>query len=79
MNAHLITLLNVSGIAKRNARLPLLRAGKVWANTLISRLVYPLNHALRLFNIRTPCQKLMRRLCRHAFPLCQQPTSIMPL
>ena len=62
MNTHLITLLNVSGIAKRNARLALLRAGKVCANTLMSRLVYPFNNALRLFNIRTPCQKLMRRL-----------------
>ena len=79
MNAHLIKLLNVSGIAKRNARLALLRAGKVCANTLMSRLVYPFNNALRLFNIRTPCQKLMRRFCRHAFFLCQQSTSMMPL
>ena len=79
MNPHLITLLNVSVIAKRNARLPLVIAGKVCANTLMSRLFPPLNHALRLFNIRTPCQKLMRRLCRHTFSLCQQPTPMIPL
>ena len=79
MNTHLITLLNVSGIAKRNGRLPLVRAGKVCVNTLMSRLVYPLNHALRPVGIRAPCQKLLRRLGWHAFSLCQQPASMMPL
>ena len=79
MNAHIITLLNVSGITKRNARLALVRAGKVSANTLMSRLVYPFNNALRSFNIRTHCQKLMRSFCRHAFSRCQQSTSMMPL
>ena len=79
MNAHLKTLLNVSGIAKRNGRLPLVRAGKVCVNTLMSRLVYPLNHLLRPFDIRTPCQKIVRRLCRYAFSLCQQPASMMVL
>ena len=78
MIAHLKTLLNVSGIAKRNGRLPLLRAGKVCVNTLMSRLVYPLNHLLRPFDVRTPCQKLARRLWRYAFSLCQQLASMMP-
>lgn len=79
MNTHLKTLLNVSGIAKRNARLPLARAGKVCVNMLMSRLVYPLNHLLRPFDVRTPCQKLVRRLWRYAFSLGQQLASTMPL
>ena len=77
MNAYLKTLLNVSGIAKRNGRLPLDRAGKVCVNTLMSRQVYPLNHLLRPFDIRTPRQKIVRRICRYAFSLCQQPASMM--
>ena len=77
MNAHIKTLMNVSGIAKRNGRLPLARAGKVCVNTLMSRQVYPLNHLLRPFDIRTPCQKIVRRLCRYAFSLCQKPASMM--
>ena len=79
MNAHIKTLLNVSGIAKRNGRLPLARASKVCVNTLMSRLVYPLNHLLRPFDVRTPCQKLARRLWRYTFSLCQQPASMMAL
>ena len=79
MIAHLKPLLNVSGIAKRNGRLPLARAGKVCVNTLMSRLICPLNHALQPFDIRIPCQKLLRKLWRHAFSLCQQPASMMPL
>lgn len=79
MNTHLKTLLNVSGIAKRNGRLPLSRAGKVCVNTLMSRFVCPLNHELRPFDVWTPCQKLVRRLWRYAFSLCQQPASMMPL
>ena len=79
MNTHPKTLLNVSGIAKRNGRLPLVRAGNVCVNTLMSRQVYPLNHLLRPFDIRTPCQKIVRRLCRYAFSLSQQPASMMPL
>ena len=79
MNAHLKTLLNVSGIAKRNGRLPLARAGNVCVNTLMSRLVCPLNHALQPFDIRIPCQKLLRKLWWHAFSLCQQPASMMVL
>ena len=77
MNAHIKTLMNVSGIAKRNGRLPLVRAGKVCVNTLMSRLVYPLNRALLPVGIRTPCQKLLRRLWRYAFSLCQKPASMM--
>ena len=60
MNAHLITLLNVSGIAKRNGRLPLVKVGKVGKvldNRLMSWLNYPLNRPLRLFDIHTPCQE----------------------
>lgn len=79
MNAHLNTLLNISGIAKRNDRLPLARAGKVGVNTLMSQLVYPLNHLLRHFNVRAPCQKLARKLWRYTFSLCQQFASTMPL
>ena len=79
MNAHIKTLLNVSGIAKRSGNLPLVRAGKICANKLMSRLVCPLNHALRPFDIRTPCQKLVRRVWRYAFSLCHEPASIMPL
>ena len=77
MNAHLKTLMNVSGIAKRNGRLPLVRAGKVCVNTLVSRLVYPLNRVLRPFDVWIPCQKLVRKLCRYAFSLCQKPASMM--
>ena len=70
MNAPLKTLLNVSGIAKRNGRLPLVRAGKVCVNTLVSRQVYPLNDLLRPFDVRTPCQKLVRRAWAEClFPL----------
>ena len=79
MNAHIKTMMNVSGIAKRNGRLPLVRAGKVCVNSLMSRQVYPLNHALQPFDIRTPYQKLVRRLWWYAFSLCQQPASMMPL
>ena len=57
MNAHLKTLLNVSGIAKRNGRLPLVKVGKVLNNRLMSWLNYPLNHPLRPFDIHTPCQE----------------------
>ena len=71
MNAHLKILMNVSGIAKRNDSPLLLRAGKVCVNTLRSRQVYPLNHALRPFDIQTICQKSVRRLGRHAFSLGQ--------
>lgn len=79
MNAHLKMLLNVSDIAKRDGSLPLIKADKVCANTLMSWLVCPLNHALWPFDIRTPCQKLVRRLWRYAFSHCHQPTSIIPL
>ena len=79
MNAHLKTLLNVSGIAKRSGRLPLARAGKVCVNTFMSRLVCPLNQLLQPFDIRTPCQKIVRRLCRYAFSLGHEPASMMVL
>ena len=79
MNAHLKTLLNVSGIAKRNGRLPLARADKISANSLMSRLVCPLNHLLRPFDVWTPYQKLVYRLWRYAFSLGQQPASMTPL
>ena len=79
MNAHLKTLLNVSGIAKWNGRLPLAKAGKVCVNSLMSRLVYLLNRALRPFGFWTPCQKLVHRLWRYTFSLSQQPASMMPL
>ena len=78
MNAHLITLLNVAGIAKRNDRLPLAIAGKVNANNLMSRLVCPLNQELRPFVVRPSCHKLVRRLCRYVFSFCQQPASMKP-
>ena len=79
MNAHLKTMMNVSGIAKRNGRLPLVRAGKVCVNILMSQQVYPLKLLLRPFDIRTPSQKIVRRLCRYAFSLGQQPASMMVL
>lgn len=79
MNAYLKALLNVSGIAKRSGRLPLVKVGKVLDNRLMSWLNYPLNRPLRPFDIHTPCQKLVRRLWRYAFSHGQQPASIMPL
>ena len=79
MNAHLKMLLNVSGMAKRNGRLPLVRADKVCTNTLMSRLVYPLIRVLRPFGVWIPCQKLVRRFWWYAFSFCQQPASMMPL
>ena len=70
MNAHLKTLLNVSGIAKRNGRLPLARAGKVCVNTLMSRLVCLLNHALQPFDIRDTLPKITAQvLAVCLFPL----------
>jgi hypothetical protein len=69
MNAHLKTLMNVSGIAKRNGRFPLIRAGKVCVNTLKSQLVYPLNHLLRPFDVWIPRQKLVCNLAVCLFPL----------
>ena len=77
MNAPLKTLLNVSGIAQRSGRLPLARAGKSSANSLMSQLVCPLNHLLRPFDVWTPYQKLVYRLWRYAFSLGQQPASMM--
>jgi len=68
MNAHLKRLLNVSGIAKRNGRLPLARASKVCVNTLMSWLVYPLNHLLRPFDVWTPYQKLVQAWAACLFP-----------
>jgi hypothetical protein len=79
MNAHLKTLLNVSGIAKRNGRLPLVKVGKVLDNRLMSWLSYPLNRPLRPFDIHTPVRNFIHRLRRYAFSLCQQPASMMPL
>lgn len=69
MNAPIKTLLIVSGIDKRSGSLPLVRAGKVCANTLILWLVCPLNHALQPLDIGICCQKLVRRLWRYAFSL----------
>ena len=77
MNAHLKTLLNVSGIAKRNGRLSLARADNISANSFMSRLVCPLSHALQPFDVWTPYQKLVCSLWRYAFSLCQQPASMM--
>ena len=57
MNAHIKTLMNVSGIAKRNDRLSLLRTGKGNNNVLMSWPVPSLNRALRPIEIRTRCQK----------------------
>ena len=71
MNAHLKTMMNVSGIAKRNGRLPLVRAGKVCVNTLKSQLVYPLNHLLRPFDVWIPRQKLVCNLAVCLFPLSE--------
>jgi hypothetical protein len=80
MNAHIITLLNVSGIAKRNGGLPLVRAVKIGAITLMSRLVSPKNRALRsLFDILTRCLKLTRELWPYTFPLGYQSASIIPI
>ena len=47
MNAHIKTLMNVFGIAKRNDRLSLLRTGKGKNNVLMSWPVPSLNRALR--------------------------------
>jgi hypothetical protein len=69
MNAHLKTLMNVSGIAKRNGSLPLVRAGKVCSNTLMSRLVCPLNHPLWPFDIWTPPEMSAQALVVCLFPL----------
>ena len=79
MIAHLKTLLNVSGIAKRNGRLPLARADKVCANTLISQLFFPIKSSLAAVQHPVTLPKLMRRLWQYAFSLCQQPALIMPL
>jgi hypothetical protein len=41
MNAHMKTLLNISGITKRDHHLLLVCVGKVCGNTFKLRLVYP--------------------------------------
>ena len=67
MNAHMKTLLNISGITKRNHNLPLVWVGKVCGNTLILRLVYPSIGTLQPFDTLTTSQKLMLKLQQYAF------------
>jgi hypothetical protein len=67
MNTYIKTLLNVSGITKRNDGLPLIREGKVSGNTFMSRLVCPLNRTLQSFDIRKSCLKLICRLWLYGF------------
>jgi hypothetical protein len=74
MNAHLKTLLNVSGIAKRNDSLSLVRTGEGNNNMLISHPVHPLNRALRPTEIRTRCQKINAL----ASTVCLSPLSVSP-
>jgi hypothetical protein len=71
MNAHLKTLLNVSGIAKRNGRLPLARAGKICVNTLMSRQVCPLNQLIAA--LRHP--DTLPENSAQALPVCLFPLS----
>ena len=79
MNAHIKTLMNVSGIAKRNGRLPLVRADNISANSLMSRLICPLNHALQPFDIRDTLPKITAQALVACISLCQQPAWIMLL
>ena len=67
MISPLKSLLNVSGITKRNDGLPLIREGKVNGNTHVPRLVSPVNQVLRSFDIWKSCLKLTRRLWLYGF------------
>jgi hypothetical protein len=61
------SLLNVSGITKRNDGLPLIREGKVSGNKHVPRLVSPVNRTLQPFDIRKSFQKLICRLWQYGF------------
>jgi hypothetical protein len=74
MNAHLKMLLNVSGIAKRNDSLSLVRTGKGNNNVPMSRPVPSLNRALWPIDIRTRCQKINAP----ASTVCFSPFSVSP-
>jgi hypothetical protein len=78
MNTHIKTLLNSSGIAKRNASIPLAGACKVNGNARIPQLISPTNKDLRTINLQTFGQKLMRLFTLCAFPLNQYPASMRP-
>ena len=67
MNALMKTLLNISGITKRNHNLPLDCVGKAYNNTLILRLVYLSIGKLQPFDTLTTSQKLMLKLQQYAF------------
>jgi len=51
--------LNISGLAKRNDNLPLVRMGKFGGNTLILRLVYPSIGTFQSCHTQKCSQKLM--------------------
>jgi hypothetical protein len=78
MNTHLQTLLNSSGIAKRNVGMSLLGAYKISGNINVPQLISPVNQMLRPFNTQTPCQKLIHRFWLHAFSLSKHPASMRP-
>jgi hypothetical protein len=59
MPDHMKMQLNISGLAKRNDNLPLVRVGKFCGHSLILRFVYPSISLLPPFNTLKTSQKLM--------------------
>ncbi|MDP2174077.1 MAG: hypothetical protein Q8J62_09920 [Candidatus Cloacimonadaceae bacterium] len=66
MPDHMKMQLNISGLAKLNDNLPLVRVGKFGGNSLILRLVYPSISLLQPFNTLKTSQKLMLWLRHYA-------------
>ncbi len=74
MYTHIRTLLNSSGITKRNVSIPLVGVCKINGNARVSPLINPANQTFRLINIQTSGKKFMCRFSLHAFSLSQHPT-----
>jgi hypothetical protein len=74
MNVYMKTLVNISGITKRNHNIPLVCVGKICGNTLILQLVYSSIGTLQPFDIQKFSQKLMHCLGHYAFISFSIPT-----
>jgi len=73
MNTHTKTLLNSSGIAKRNVSVPLVGACKVSGNARVPQLINPVNQTFRPIKIQIFGKKFMYRFSLHAFSFSQHP------
>ena len=78
MNTHIKTLLNSSGIAKRNVSIPLVGVCKVNGNARVPQLINPVNQTFSTDQHTDIQQNLMCRFSLYAFSLSQHPASMMP-